>query len=267
MSTKKRVYLGIPHSGRVIPGTLRTVMEATRRPDIRFLLDDRGGSLLNRNFNALWCRALNERRRHGGVDYFVMLHSDIQAEAGWLDRLLEEYERAAVDVLSVVVPIKDMRGLTTTGVAPPGCTKVKRFTLAEVAEFPTTFTAADAGFPEHRLMINTGLWICDFRRPWIDRHWPVEPPPADVGEGGRQCPAFASLDWIRQDADGTYAEQCLSEDWLWSHWCGDHGVKLAATTAVNVLHCGERYFGTRRKDWGAWETDLGDADPGSKEAA
>ena len=48
------------------------------------------GSLLACNFNKLWCAALNIVHRGERLDYFAMLHDDIGAEDGWLDKLIED---------------------------------------------------------------------------------------------------------------------------------------------------------------------------------
>src|SRR5262245_17498739 len=77
----------------------------------------RGGSLLASNFNRIWCYALNLVHHGERVDYFAMLHDDIDPEKYWLDKLIDELEAQELDLLSVVVPIKDRRGMTSTALA------------------------------------------------------------------------------------------------------------------------------------------------------
>jgi hypothetical protein len=140
-----KVFLGIPHSHSVLPSTIRTVLECTLEPQlIRLTLADAGGSLLCRNFNHLWALALNERQR-SGVDIFAMLHADIQAQAGWLDLLVGELLRLDADVISAVVPIKDSRGLTSTGFSDPEDPRVERLAVRELQSLPRTFDALGAG--------------------------------------------------------------------------------------------------------------------------
>jgi hypothetical protein len=110
------VYLAVPHYDCLIAQALPGLMTASQRH--RYILALEGGSLLALGFNQLWCRALNDRRE-GGITHFAMHHADIEAPAGWLDRLIDEQRRVDADVLSVVVPIKDGRGLTSTGVRHP----------------------------------------------------------------------------------------------------------------------------------------------------
>ena len=42
-----------------------------------------------------------------------MLHADVEPEEGWLDKAIEEMEARDLDLLGVVVPIKDLQGLTS----------------------------------------------------------------------------------------------------------------------------------------------------------
>jgi hypothetical protein len=106
------------------------------------------GSLLAQNCNALWCWALNMVRDGERVDYFAMLHDDIGASDFWLDRLIDELEANDLDLLGVVAPIKDSRGLTSTALAgddpwAPHC----RLSMHEVYQLPETFTEKDVGRP------------------------------------------------------------------------------------------------------------------------
>jgi hypothetical protein len=40
--------------------------------------------------------------------------------------------------------------------------------LTEVQRFPETFNNIGARRPHDWLVVNTGLWICDFTRPWVE---------------------------------------------------------------------------------------------------
>ncbi len=108
MSDRPYCYLALPgYAGQ--HASITAVQLASR--DLTIRLGEQQASLLALNFNTLWCRALNLRRKRR-VDYFAMLHADIEPEEGWLDALVGELEAHSADVFSAVVPIKEDRGLT-----------------------------------------------------------------------------------------------------------------------------------------------------------
>ena len=113
---RKRAFLGMPGYGNVTAGAARAFYRASAgRLAVRGVYEE--GSLLASNMNKLWCRALNDCRKGQAPDYFAMQHSDVQAEDFWLDTLADELEAKGLDVLGVVVPIKDRLGLTSTALA------------------------------------------------------------------------------------------------------------------------------------------------------
>jgi hypothetical protein len=187
-------------------------------------------SLINHCFNHLWCAALNERER--GVTHFAMQHSDIEPEPYWLDKLWDEMKAVGADVISTVVPIKDARGITSTAIDTGDPFHSRRLTMREVYDLPETFTAEDAGGP---LLLNTGLWLCDFSQPWVEE----------------VC--FDSLHRIGK-RDGQWMPEVCSEDWLMSMAFNRLGLKLACTRKVGIKHHGE--FGyPNDAAWGSWKTD------------
>lgn len=194
-------------------------------------------SLLATCFNSLWCEALNERSE--GVTHFAMMHDDVAPEPMWLDLLLSEQARVRADVLSVVIPLKDDRGLTSTGVMDWDTHKMKKLSLAEAHDLPVTFDAATAGYPGHCLLMNTGLWICDLTRPWAEKV------------------VFRLHDTITRDPDGRFRSECVSEDWLFSVDCHRLGLRTYATRAVKVKHRGAFEYPNfvawgSREDEGEW---------------
>jgi hypothetical protein len=251
-----------------------------------FTLHMETGSLLALMFNRTWCAALNQRRSRQ-LTHFAMHHADVEAPPGWLDLLVEEQQRVHADVLSVVVPIKDNRGLTSTGWQDPETRVIRRFTMSEIAKLPPTFSAeqvaacglapatakpqADVGGmlsrPELQqrgqagrrresmapgesmapatlpnavdLVVNTGLWICDFTRPWVEE----------------VC--FSIVDAVCRNEQGEFEAKCLPEDWNFSGWCAREGLRVFATSKVAVTHHGRAGY---RNDhpWGEWQTDRGD---------
>jgi hypothetical protein len=231
-----KVFLAVPHYDAIVPQALPGLIQAS--PEGRVAsLNLEGGSLLAMVFNKLWCRALNERAS-AGLTHFAMHHADIEAAVGWLDMLLEEQARVSADVLSCIVPIKDNRGLTSTGTRDPQTGRIRRFTLSEVFALPETFSIADTATPDHWLMVNTGLWVCDFTRPWA------------------QKVCFSILDGMVCE-NGKHQPRALPEDWNFSGWCACSGLKVFATRKVPLIHHGRAGY-TSARTWGEWQTDRGD---------
>jgi hypothetical protein len=218
-----------------VPGALAGLFGASTSARVK--LTASYGSLLANNFNRLWCEALNTRAERGWT-HFAMHHADVSAEPRWLDTLLAEMDRVAADVLSVVIPLKDERGLTSTAVRTPGRDDFRRLTLREVMALPPTFAAADVAL-DKVLLVNTGLWLCRFTAPWV--------------EG--VC--FEVRDRIYQDEAGRFRAAVLPEDWNFALWCADHGLKVFATRAVKVTHRGGQDYGNDTA-WGTWATDQGE---------
>jgi hypothetical protein len=236
------VFLAVPHNGQVSGEALPGLMWASGRG--KLMVSPGKCSLLATNFNNLWVEALN-KRREGNLTHFAMHHSDIQAPPYWLDTLLDEMDRVGADILSVVVCLKDDRGLTTTAVGS-GTNSIRRLTLREIHQLPETFRVEDipGQEPTRRLLVNTGLWVCRFTDKW------VEPP---------TFPGFHLRDQIRWNAERqAYEAVCLSEDWGFSEWAHNHGLKVFATRKVAVTHYGVYGFSTE-KPAGRWAIDLGDA--------
>ncbi len=238
---EQAVFLAVPHNGTVSGEALPGLCWASRRG--RLILAPGKVSLLTVNFNQLWCEALNQREAEG-LTHFAMHHADIQAPPYWVDVLIDEMERVGADVLSVVVPLKDDRGLTTTAVGS-GQNSIRRLTLTEVHELPETFSIAGipGTEPERRLLVNTGLWVCRFTDDWIR-------PPV--------FPGFRLQDQIRWNpGTGRYEALCLSEDWGFSEWLYRQGLRVFATRKIPVTHYGVTGYSSACPA-GHWITDLGD---------
>jgi hypothetical protein len=197
-----------------------------------------GNSTLTHNFNTLWCEALNMRESHG-VTHFAMCHADVKPEPWWVDLLLAEMNVVQADILSVVLPIKDARGLTSTGVGPIGKPGVKRFTMREIQDFPVTFSIdslpASLGY---YLAVNTGLWIAQIANPWAD-----------------EFPGFKVENAITKGPDGKFYATFRPEDWLMSDWAHKQGLQVFATTAIRASHAGYTEY-ENAGAWGEWDTDL-----------
>lgn len=211
-------------------------MALTRTHNVRVDFSS-ASALLARNFNQLWCAALNSRERER-CSLFAMHHADIGAEPFWLDKLIVERERVGADILSVVIPIKDERGLTSTGYQCKKTHNVWRFTMREIMEFPVTFDAAAVGKGEYFLAVNTGLMVCDFSKPWVEEFH------------------FEVRDRIRRDEAGKFKVATMPEDWSLSAWAQMRGLKVMATRCVGITHHGRASF-PNDQAWGEWETEKG----------
>jgi SAM-dependent methyltransferase len=195
--------------------------------DVRLLTSS--SSLLTANFNQMWATVRNEWEA-GALDAFAMIHSDVGPPPGWLDVLHRELLASGADLLATVIPLKDARGLSSTGVDDLGDEyKVRRLAMKEILDLPVTFTEKDVP----NLLLNTGLWLCKLG-PWIlEAH-------------------FRQQDCIRRE-NGQWMSRAMSEDWDFSRQCRTLGVKLAATRAVKVRHHGDHVWGNQGC-WG-WERD------------
>jgi GT2 family glycosyltransferase len=149
-------------------------------------------------------------------------------------RLLQEHK---ADVLSVVIPIKNEKGLTSTaldvGIGDEDSHwRVKRLTLTEIYnDYEPTFT-------HEKLLVNTGLMLVDLRKPWVENVW------------------FAFEDKIIPDpkVPGNFKAVGVSEDWFFSRRARELGAKLYATREISVLHSGTNEF-SNASAWGSLGED------------
>jgi hypothetical protein len=176
--------------------------------------------LLDFNFNQYWAEALNQRDESGAT-HFAMIHNDVCPEAGWASILLDELTRLDADVVSAVVPLKDWSGDSSTAVYDgENPWERRKLSMAECHGLPEAFSAEDAGEP---LMLNTGLWICDLRKPWCD-DWHFQSQTRIVWKNGRRV------------------AEVMPEDWAFSHWLNQRGARLFATRKIKLLHVGQIGF-------------------------
>ena len=245
-----RVFLHIPHSGTLAPEVLESLAAPPTFGDHEIQMSASGMSLLAMNFNGGWAAALNSRPQ---VEYFCMHHSDLGIgpdAGGWLDYLIHELHRVDADVISVVVPIKDTRGLTSTGLLRRSWYdentskhEHRRLQMKELEQLPDTFDAGNvcSVFDEPKdgemhdaeriLTVNTGLWVCRMDRPWVE----------DV--------CFTIKDKILKNEDGTFTAHVWPEDWNFSEWCYDKGLHVVANKKVPVGHRGGTVYSNRAR-WG-----------------
>lgn len=194
----------------------------TTHPDWQITVVEGIGSLLTAGFNRLWAHALNLRER-GEITHFLMLHSDIlPRNEDWVGDLLAEMEKADVQVLSAIVPIKDKRGLTSTALDTHEW-RPMRFTMGQVHAMSVTWT-------DERILFNTGMMLVDFSGDWVERV------------------AFTVGDMIAR-VNGVWESYVEPEDWHFSRQCRALGVRVAVTRAVKLEHYGQNFW-PNDKIWG-----------------
>lgn len=209
--TEPKVFLGIPIYGELVHISLLHAILWAKRGGVPWTV--RGFSVLTRNFNELWVMALNARP--DGVTHFAMLHEDVQPQQWWIDHLLKIMAREQADVLSVVLPIKDGSGFTSTAIDDTSnISKPRRLKLTELPA-PT--------FTDPLLLVNTGCLLVDLNRPWVEETW------------------FEFHDRILQ-CEGRWIAENVSEDWAWSRMAREAGATLYATTEVSAVHHGRAGF-------------------------
>jgi hypothetical protein len=193
------------------------------------------------DFNSVWCDALNAAER-GEITHFAMLHSDISPDAGWLDVLLDELDRLDADLVSVPSPIKDVRGLTSSGIGNPDnrWSPLRRFTVRELERFPETFDAGDVGYAGLPLLHNTGCWACDLRRPSFFQE-----------DDGNLVAFFDFPRRVYRAENGSWVNACESEDWYFSRMLHNLGASTFITRKVKLCHRGVMDF-PNHGNWGTY---------------
>lgn len=257
------VFIATPtYSEDINTGSARALWHlATRGDSVRLRVGTRSSSLVPGSCNNLLCEAMNERESHN-IKWFAMLHGDIEPEAYWVDKLIEIANESSADMLSVVVPIKDPRGVTSTAIASGDeRTQFCRLTQRQVwhESFPSTFDIYECAgaleslpgelcvpvVPRVGLRLNTGCMIVRMDRPWM--------------QDGSVF--FENIDWIERTANGWRARD-ISEDWRFSQKIQEAGGRLLATRAVRLVHKGFTSF-PNNLPWGELASDA----PKQQEAA
>jgi hypothetical protein len=217
------VGLVMPHYGDVNLGAARGLLTTASRGgvDLKFVADS-CSSATPHCFNGLLALALDARDR-GEITHFAMLHSDIAPEEGWLDILWREMREHELDLISAVVPIKEperLRTSTAIGSRDNPWYPDRYVTMADREKLPATFHPHEVCGEHQVLLVNTGCFLADLRRPWWD---------TIVG---------FQFDCRITFRDGHRIAQFNPEDWQMSRHIQASGGKLAATWAVKLEHWG-----------------------------
>lgn len=250
--SERHIFLGMPGygaqtaaAGRAFYLCAQDITDGRRCKSNRLrdkvIKEQRPGSLLAANMNGLWANALTLRHREQRIDYFAMLHDDIGTEDYWLDKLIDEMEANDLDILGVVSPIKDHRGLTSTAIDkkeddPWDCV---RLTMDEVYRLPPTFTSDDVGGD---LLLNTACWVCRFDK-FAEYTFYFT-----INDSITFCPTL-----------NKFVANVESEDWFFSRLCHKAGMKVGATRKIALFHEGAtKYLNTQ--PWGSQRFDEGIVD-------
>ena len=237
-----KILLGIPHPGHILTKTALVAMShPSGTPGVSVQVTVHQTSLLAAGFNYLWSLGLA-----GDYTHFAMLHADIEPDWNWLDIMLVELERTGADLISAVAPIKDARGITSTGIGHPDIwwSPKRRLTMQEIMRLPSTFTAEDAGYPDHALLINTGCWLADLSNP----KW------RETDADGSLKVYFNIRDRIVKNGAGSYIGHTQSEDWFFSVRMHEQGLKAVATRKVQLGHYSD-FAWPNYAPWGKWDQD------------
>jgi hypothetical protein len=231
-ATKKEndIFIGIPcYGNKICEGAVKGVLAASNQR-LNKTIQFSGFSILTRNFNALWTQALNSREQ--GTTHFCMLHEDISPEPYWLDKMLRIMGETDADILSVVSPMKDNRGLTSTALDEPlgdadQRYRVRRLTLTEIHAKPATWT-------DEKLLVNSGLMLVklDDR---CEKLW------------------FEFNDAIVKNKDGKWGAVGMSEDWNFSRKAHQLGMKIFVTREISLQHLGMARYSNGL--WGSVKED------------
>jgi len=228
---RHNVYLAIPGK-QFCWGTTIGVINSTRKHAAHPYNGGMGFSGVI-DFNLCLTDALN-LYEEGKVTHFAMLHGDISPDSNqhWLDILLDIMDEKGAAVVSAVSPIKDFRGVTSTGIGDPNDPwgAFRRFTMKEVlTQLPETFDAADSGYPDKVLLHNTGCWVADLSHPFFH----------ETNQDGSLRHFFEFPERIVRNKEGKWEHQQESEDWHFSRQLWEAGVyNTWITRKVRFMHKG-----------------------------
>lgn len=241
--TRHKVLLGLPYGDQHVacwtPATAMGIYQCSKEHDV--ISRECSGSW--GNFNILLAMALN-LAADGKITHYAMLHSDISPQPLWMDIMLSELDRLDADMISAVVPIKDPRGVTSSGIGDTTCPwhPLRRFTMEEVCQYPATFNAADAGYPGGMLLHNDGCVVMDLRKPVFHK----------CNDSGELFAAFNFPRRIIRGEDGKLIAQGESEDWYWSRMLHELGANTYCTRKVGLEHNGAFGF-PNTGPWGVYQ--------------
>ncbi len=187
-------------------------------------------SMTCKNMNDHFAKCMNL----GGYDYFALLHADNAPPDGWAEQLVDAMELYNYDVIHAPYAVKNKKGMTTTAIGFSGNIwgTVRRISTTERKELPRIFDIEvlrkELDEPDaERMLFGTGVMVIK------------------IGDWLNDFPAFTMSDRIVKH-EGQWYPQCVSEDYMFSHWCANNGVRAGALN-LDVGH------------WGRWNYSTADA--------
>lgn len=223
------LFAGLPTYGRNRVNTL-SVLDLNDTLGDRVSIMECSSSFLTATFNHLWCAALNLRETRR-ITHFLLLHDDvIPLGHAWIQTLLDEMQRVDAKVLSLIMPVKDKRGLVSTAL-DDGSLMPVGFTTSQIQNMPVTFTHDD-------LLINTGCLLVKFDEPWVERI------------------CFTVHNAIRRnEKTGKFEATAAPEDYDFSRQCRKMGIPVWATRKVKAEHMGHFRF-PNYEAWGPTPAEI-----------
>ncbi len=257
--SQPHIYLTMPQYGRTPDKGAAEAFYSARGQHDGFMVS-LGESAGGCTHNNLWCAALNQREKRG-LTIFGMIHTDVEVlDPKWLEILFNILRAQNADFVSVVIPQKNLLGLTLTGLLtldeqvrrditldnlPPTATPraVRRLTMREIYQMPATFTVDDIVDQSREpkpvaLVSGLALSLCRLDRPWCE----------DVQLG-------CAMKIYRAD-NGKFVSAFESEDWYFSEHVHRAGGKIVVTREVPAKHHGDMGF-PNTEPWGQWDYDRG----------
>ncbi len=180
-------------------------------------------------FNTLLAAALDSRDV-GKTTHFAMLHDDVWPLGPWVSQLWRVMRATGADLVSAVVPMKEVEGRTSTAIGDRADDWLanRYIWLSDKATMPPTFLQDDVCLPTEVLLANTGCWLADLRKPWWDEF-------ADAG-------GFYQMGRIGRNPDGTRSADFQPEDWRMSRFLEAKGARIACTWEVPLRHGGWNWW-------------------------
>jgi hypothetical protein len=231
----KRIFMALPSTGTLVSAALDGLSTPA---SVSCQIINSMHSALAHNFNHLWCCALNSRKQARWT-HWAMHHSDVVAPARWVDGLIKEQEDTGADVVSAIIAIKNSKGWTSTGMHYPDLNYVRRLTVREAMSLPKTFGEEELrefwDCPNGTLVMNTGLWVCDFTKDWVENVYFNQP--------------SKIIKLKTKDGGNVFRAWFLPEDWRVSRYFKKIGLKVKVTRKVLVDHEGTARYGLG-EPWG-----------------
>ena len=230
MASDRRIMVLSPRYGPVIDEAREAALNPTRGAFSHHFATIAQTSMTSNCFNSALASALNQRDALG-ITHIGMVHADVAVQPGWADVYLDLMETYGLSLVSGVVAIKNDEGKTSTAIgsrSDPWAIK-DWVRVGGHEKYGMTFTTKDvAESPDDFLMVNTAVWLADFRLPFWESF------------GG-----FRFHTDVVKGPDGTWTNRMRPEDWEMSRDLDEAGIPYGATFQLRIAHEGPRFYWNR----------------------